>query len=324
MTAELVVAADGGNSKTDLVLASSDGRVLSRVSGGGTLTHLIGLAATADALAALVRAARDEAGLSASAGITVGSFYLANVDVPADETAMANALRERGIAREIEVGNDTFAVLRAGSERGWGIAVVCGAGINAAGRYPDGRTERFLAIGSWSGDWGGGDGVVRSAVAAAVRAGDGRGPATALSERIVSTFGMPVDEVALQAHLGRISDSQLRTLAPVVFDAAHAGDEVALHIVQRVGDEVVSFAGALLRRMELVDADPDVILGGRLMQANDPIVMERITAGLGAIAPRARLRILAGPPVAGALASALELVGATAPQIEAARGYLLG
>ena len=30
--------------------------------------------------------------------------------------------------------NDTFAILRAGTERGWGVAVVCGAGINCVGR----------------------------------------------------------------------------------------------------------------------------------------------------------------------------------------------
>ena len=31
------------------------------------------------------------------------------------------------------VANDTFAILRAGTERGWGVALVCGAGMNCVG-----------------------------------------------------------------------------------------------------------------------------------------------------------------------------------------------
>ena len=54
------------------------------------------------------------------------------------------------------VDNDTFAVLRAGTERGWGVAVVCGAGINCVGVSPDGRHARFPALGTITGDWGGG------------------------------------------------------------------------------------------------------------------------------------------------------------------------
>jgi N-acetylglucosamine kinase-like BadF-type ATPase len=320
MRPRLVVAADGGNSKTDLVLADVDDGVLARVSGAGTRQQLDGLAATADGLASLVRAALDRAGMTDAGVPVVGAFYLANVDVPEDEAAMHAALAERRVAERVQVSNDTLAVLRAGSTRGWGIAVVSGAGINAAGRYPDGRTERFLGIGPWSGDWGGGDGVVQSAVAAAVRAGDGRGPATALGDRIAAAFGMDVDAVALGAHLGHIHWSRLREFAPQVFEAAHGGDGVAIDIAQRVGDEIVSFVAALVARMGLAHVDPDIVLGGRMLQAQDPIVMARIRDGLAGIAPAARMHVLDVPPVVGALASALELAGAAPDQVATACG----
>ena len=54
------------------------------------------------------------------------------------------------------VGNDTYAVLRAGTERGWGVAVVCGAGINASASRPTDAHVRFPALGAITGDWGGG------------------------------------------------------------------------------------------------------------------------------------------------------------------------
>lgn len=324
MGRRVVVAADGGNSKTDLVLASTDGDVLARVRGAGTQPHRDGVAGTAGALADLVRAAYAEAGVPGDEGAEAGTFYLANVDVADEETAMQAALSEREVASRLEVGNDTFAVLRAGSTRAWGIAVVCGAGINAIGRHPDGRVERFLGIGPWAGDWGGGDGLVVAAVGAAVRAGDGRGPATSLSARIVQQFGMPVDQLAFAAHHDRVPEADLMAFAPVVFEEAATGDQVARGLVDRLGDEIVSFVSALLHRMDLADSDPDVVLGGRVLQARDPLLMERIAAGVRAVAPAGRLRVLDVPPVAGALASALELAGAGPDEITRARGYLLG
>ena len=42
----------------------------------------------------------------------------------------------RGFATEILLFNDTFAALRAGTPDGWGVAVICGSGMNAVGRAP--------------------------------------------------------------------------------------------------------------------------------------------------------------------------------------------
>src|SRR5690242_20300473 len=151
-----VIAADGGNSKTHLVVATTDGEVLSRVTGGGTCPYINGLPATAAALAELARTGLDAAQLPRTTPAAVASFYLANVDFADEEAAMRDALTAFDLTARLEIHNDTLAVLKAGSARGWGIAVVAGAGINAMGVNPDGREERFLGIGHMSGDWGGG------------------------------------------------------------------------------------------------------------------------------------------------------------------------
>ena len=102
---------------------------------------------------------------------------LAGVDFPSEERELREAVEARGWAERTLVGNDTFAVLRAGTERGWGVAVVCGAGINCVGVAPDGRHVRFPALGQITGDWGGGYDVGMAALVAAARSEDGRGPA---------------------------------------------------------------------------------------------------------------------------------------------------
>jgi len=85
------------------------------------------------------------------------------------------------------VENDTFAVLRAGTDRGWGIAVVCGSGINCVGVAPDGRHARFPSLGAITGDWGGGYDVGLAGVVAAARSEDGRiSPFARLATRLVT------------------------------------------------------------------------------------------------------------------------------------------
>jgi hypothetical protein len=50
--------------------------------------------------------------------------------------------------------------------------------------------------------------------------------------------------------------------------------------------------------------------------------MDRVRAGLAEVAPNARIRVLDVAPVAGALAAALELAGATPDQAATARQEL--
>lgn len=318
---DFVVAADGGNSKTDLVVATLDGAVLARVTGAGTRPAINGLAPTSAGLAALAQRGATEAGLPATARPVVGSFYLANVDFADEERAMFDALTGLEVADRLEIRNDTLAVLRAGSPSGWGIAVVGGAGINAMGRHPDGREERFLGIGDVSGDWGGGYAMAVGALGAAVRAGDGRGPVTALGALLVERFGREVDDIAIAADRGEITLVELLSFAPTVFAAADDGDAVAVGIVERFADEVLAFVRALVGRMDLADREVDVVLGGGTLQARNPLLLRRVEAGLAGLAPRATLHVLDVPPVVGPLVSALELAGSDAAAQHRARDW---
>src|SRR6185437_8495561 len=193
-----VVAVDGGNSKTDVVIASTAGRVLARVRGPGVLSPLVDPAGWRDGLVSLVEAARRAAGLRTRA--VSAAYFLANVDL---------------------------AVQRAGASRDWGVAVVSGAGINAVGVHPSGRTAGFLALGACTGDSGGGIGLGLAALGAAVRARDGRGPATLLATAVPAAFGLRrPSEVAVAVHTGAIRYDELHVLAPVLFATAADGDPV--------------------------------------------------------------------------------------------------
>ena len=321
MTSRVVLAVDGGNSKTDLALLSEDGALLAHVRGGLSSPHHLGLDGAMALLQDLYDAALARAGLVAPV-IEAGRFLLAGLDFPAEEQELHDAASERGWARRIAVGNDTFAVLRAGTERGWGVAVVCGAGINCVGVGPDGRHVRFPALGTISGDWGGGFDVGLAAMSAAARSEDGRGPETELERAVPAYFGVATPAALAQAiHLGEIPLRRLVELPPLVFATAER-DGVAAGIVERLAGEIVALVHVTLRRLELRDGPADVLLGGGLFRRADERLMSAIRAGLERHEDAVVLRAASSPPIGGAALLALDDLGAEQPAQDRARREL--
>ena len=210
------------------------------------------------------------AGVRGADRADVGVYCLAGADTPSDVRELTGRLAAGGFARNDLLRNDTFAALRAGTDRGWGVVVICGQGVNAAGVAPDGRTARLDALGAISGDWGGATGVGWEGLAAAVRARDGRGPRTVLERTVPGHFGLATPRALTMAmYHGRVSERRIGELSPVVFAAAMDGDEAARAIVDRLADELVAMAGAMIRRLRLTRSDPEVVLGGGVFRTPD-------------------------------------------------------
>jgi N-acetylglucosamine kinase-like BadF-type ATPase len=213
---------------------------------------------------------------------------------------MQAAATGRKLARRISVGNDTFAVLRAGTDSGWGVAIVCGAGINCSAVSPDGRQARFPALGWITGDWGGGYDVGQEAVFAAARSEDGRGPKTTLEQAVPAYFGKETPtELAEAFHRGEIGHRQVIELAPVVIAEA-TRDETAAGIVARLAEEVVTMIRVALERLDLTEAPVEVVLGGGVMQSGDQRLISAVASGLQDVAPKATVKVTSSPPVVGA------------------------
>lgn len=308
-----VLAIDAGNSKTDVAIVAADGTVLGTARGGGFQPPVVGIDSAVASLAAIVARA------AAAAGLALGerpltehtSACLANADLPVEEQQLELAVHARGWSLSTRVANDTFAILRAGVDEPRGVAVVCGAGINCVGMLPDGRTARFPAIGKISGDWGGGSGLAEEALFHAARAEDGRGGPTELAVTLPAHFGLTSMYALIEAlHLEHIAPARKYELTPVLFRTADAGDPVAREIVSRQADEIVALASVALGRLGLLDEEVDVVLGGGVMAAGNPTLMDAIAERLAVRAPKAVTRVVSAAPVLGAALLGLDHVGA--------------
>jgi len=321
-----VLAVDGGGSKTDVAIVSAQGDVLG-VARGPTCSHeLVGLGGVVGALRPTVDAALRQAGIAAGNGpvADVGAFALSGADLPSDDRRLLRVLRTAEWAGSELVANDTFAVLRAGTDRGWGIGVVCGSGINCTGVGPDGRTVRFPAVGEFPGAADGGGWIGEMGLGAAVRGRDGRGQRTVLERTVPAHFGVRRPWSVLEGiRNGLIArDRVVLELPPLVFAAASQGDVVARSIVDALADEVVTMVVASLRRLRLLRTEVDVTLGGGVFRAEDPAFVTRIRAGVCATAPNARVAVLDGPPVVGAALLGLDHAGARDGAAARVRGQL--
>jgi N-acetylglucosamine kinase-like BadF-type ATPase len=312
VTGKIVFAVDGGNSKTDLALVRDDGSVLALVRGPLSSPHHIGLDGSLAVLGELWERATKEAALTRMNGpiAAVGRLCMAGVDFPAEERVLQEAIASLGWATHTSVANDTYAVLRAGTDDGWGVGLVCGAGINCVAVAPDGREVRFPALGESTGDWGGGRDVGMAALGAAARSADGRGPRTSLEQKVPQFFGLSTpDEVAEAIHVGRLDSRRVTELPPLVFaEAEH--DAVAEAIVERLTFEIVAFVRASLERLDLTQGHVQVALGGGVARALGERAVELIEAELHEVGPHIELRCTSSPPVLGAALSALDELGA--------------
>jgi len=276
-----------------------------------------------DVLEELLEDALGEAGVARGAApfAEVAALLMAGVDFRSDEEQLAAAAANRGWAQQTVVENDTFAVLRAGTDRGWGIAVVCGSGINCVGVSPDGRHARFPSLGAITGDWGGGYDVGLAGVVAAARSEDGRGPKTSLERAVPAHFGLSTPQDLAEAiHRGRVSQSRIIELAPVVL-AESEHDPAAGEIVDRLATEIVALARVALKRLEL-EEPVEVLVGGGLVQAGDGRLVDAVSSGLAAADLNLTVRATSSSPIVGAALLGLDELGASREAKSRAAGEL--
>ncbi|MFE3450164.1 N-acetylglucosamine kinase [Nonomuraea sp. NPDC059194] len=322
-----VLAVDGGNSKTDVALVAEDGTVLATGRGGAFMPQSAGVSAAADVVEETVRQALDP--LTRALGAPQAppyadlmAAYLAGADLPAEEETLSDEFAARSFAGEVVVANDTFALLRAGASGPWGVAVVCGAGVNAVGVSPTGRIARFPALGKISGDWGGGLGLAEEVLWHAARAEDGRGGPTELAALVKEHYGTStVEEVVLALHFGELEQARLHGLTPGLFRVAAAGDAIARSLVERMAEEIVVLAEVCLRRLDLLETPTEVVLGGGVLRARDPLLSELLDERFATRAPQAKVVVADVAPIVGAALNGLDRLGASEEAKARLRGH---
>lgn len=300
----IYLGVDGGGSKTFALAADANGQVFGFGQANCSNHQVVGLEAALQVIGATCRQALGQQ------VATYASFCLSGADLRPDFAMLRPGLESLGVAAALDLRNDAWAAMRAGTSHPWGAVVICGKGFNAAVRAPDGRELILPSVGPLSGDWGGGSAIVTAGLAAVARAWDGRGPLTALTDIVLRHFDQPSYEPLLEAlYTRRIPESRITGVTPLIFEAALAGDTVAQEIIVHAGGEIGLAAGTLLRRLDMQREPCEVVAGGSVFKGAGPLLMDAATLALHRQAPLACFTRPAVEPVVGALLLAFELHG---------------
>jgi N-acetylglucosamine kinase-like BadF-type ATPase len=306
--ARFYLGIDAGGTKTHAVIADQEGRILGAGVAGTGNWEAIGLDGAAHVYADVLAQALASAGLRAG-DLRAAGYGLAGMDWPSDEARLAPVLDRLAVLGPRIAVNDAYVALRAGSDEGYGVAVISGTGVVVVGNNRRGEHFRTFAIGGDWGDFGAASDIVDRATRAVGYAYLGRGPATLLAERFVAHYGAhSVPDLVEQLSRGA-TRWQGGRLAPLVFATATEGDQVARDVLAATGRDLGENVVAVARRLDLLGEPFDLVLAGGVLRARAPFFRDAIVATVRDSAPHARPTTLETSPVVGGVLLAMDAAG---------------
>jgi N-acetylglucosamine kinase len=292
-----VLGIDAGGTKTVCLLADDRGRVIAEARAGGANLQSAGELEVEKVLHRVMEDALGNHDILPAA-ICLG---IAGVDRPEDAEAVRGIMRRIGFKTPTLVVNDALVALSAGAGDEPGAVLVAGTGSIAYGRDADGRAARAGGWGYLLGDEGGGFWIGRAALSAVVRQFDGRGPATLLTELVLSHMRLAnPTQLIHEVYYRDLHRHAIAGLAPLVQRATEERDAVAAQILTRAGGELAAAAASVIERLHMRGEIFPTILAGGVFRGV-PWLIQDVTVRLSEVAPRSEVRLLNVEPALGAV-----------------------
>ncbi len=219
----------------------------------------------------------------AAAGVQAGDVRLAFAAHGAAATQQAaerfadvcaEVLAGLGVRADLIVTSDMVPVVTSG-DADRVVAAIAGTGTV----YVAHRELTYWARASGAdyllSDEGGGFDLAVHGLRAAIRASDGRGPATGLVASARQWAAAPDDVRLSDALYNHVYVARPRSLvagfAPSVLHAAQEGDDVALELVEAAAEEFLMGVRAVTEQVGIARDSPAVILSGSLATVESPL-----------------------------------------------------
>jgi len=297
MPDNLLLALEGGGTRSQAALLSSRGRILHVCDAADVNPNFTALQESQKAILALVRQALTGAQVS---GERVSDVALALVGVGARVgVELLGDILPYARYHYYDEGNVVFA--RAGLYRPHGVAVVAGTGATAwAVRADDGQHRVFGGWGSLLGDEGSAYALGLAGLRAAVRVFEGRAEAPSLLlPAVLRHFGLAEptfrEDLVFLAYHKPLTRAEIAALATVVTGLAAQGDPLAARLTAEAAADLTALALHAARRLFNPEESFDVAVAGGLTNAGK-LILGPFRQGFAQEFPRAILHIGAEAP----------------------------
>ena len=289
---DFIAGVDGGGTKTKVVCASPEGKVLDTAVFGPFNMNSIGaerFSALLQELCAYLN------GLGDCRALCIGSAGISNKEM----TRIVETEMTRGGIENWNLVGDQVIALNGALSGEAGIALIAGTGSICYGQSTDGREARSGGWGSLMDDEGGGFALGRDALAAVVRAEDGRIAPTVLHDAVFKALQVgAVRELIGKIYAPGFGKREVAALAPLVGAAAEQGDAAALQIVEKAGRELALLVRPVAEKLGLQSAR--IAFAGSVLQKCAPVRSAAQTQ-LQTLLPQLTLAEPQGDAAAGAV-----------------------
>ncbi|OHC08599.1 MAG: hypothetical protein A2545_09035 [Planctomycetes bacterium RIFOXYD2_FULL_41_16] len=311
-----VLCIDGGGTKTVCVLATLDGKVIGRGSGGTTNPNLVSALEINETLQKAIQEAiqnlpelQIEAVCGGIAG--VGASEEKQVEVSnvigqiLSTPPFCHALSKRfNPSVNIEVVSDVVITLVAGVGKRHGIVAISGTGSVVYGETVKGQR---IKVGGWGYllDEGSGYAIGRKAIKEILRAYDANGKTTLLAQKVLNVWNLSsMQDVVNYIYQKTTKPTDIANLAKIVNSAASAGDESAKDILRKTAKDLYFNIAAAIKQIDFGKEGATLVLSGGVL-TNIKIVSEIIIKKVRAELPAITAIQLCREPVKGAIILAL-------------------
>lgn len=295
---------DGGASKTAALVTDENGAPLGRGLAGGSNHLRVGIETATRNIERAVNIALVEAGV-AIRQVEYAYCGIAGSDHPAHHERVVESLRIFFPRGNFIVDTDARIALTGAVGFGAGVVIIAGTGSVAFGRNEKGDEARAGGWGPTLGDEGSGYAIARDGLSAIVRAHDGRGEATKMTDLLCHHYGMcdPSDLPGFVYATTTHTDDIAR-YGKLVIEAAQEGDNVAREILERAGHELGDCVLAVAQKLVMCKSEFPVAYVGGAFHAGE-LLLDPMRCVIQREAPRAHLVKPQRTPVDGAAMMAI-------------------
>ncbi len=297
------IGIDGGGTKTVCILSDENGRILAKATGESSNMQANSLSHVGRVLQNLVARVLADSGSSIEQ-IHSATIALAGCDRPADKVALSPVIHSFLPEKVLmHIQNDALAALAAGTCGGPGMILIAGTGSIVYSLTASGEMARTGGWGYLLGDEGSGYAIGRAGISAVLKAFDGTGQATKMTDLAIQAWSLntPADIVPFIYREGE-AKHKIASFSKIVFTAAKSSDAVARGIIDDAVDELCHLVESGRGKANLPPDTPIVIGGGLFSEPFFKTKFIETLENIDVVHPSL-------PPVTGALLTAMMRAG---------------
>ncbi len=304
----IIVGVDGGGTKTSAMAVDLNGNIIGFGKGGSSNILESGETITKKSLEDALKFLR----AFPKEDLAVGMGMPACGEFPDVEKAYSKIVEEILGVRPLVIVNDVVVGWYAGTKGKDGIHIVAGTGSIAYAKR-GGRDSRCGGWGSIIGDEGSAYYIGLETLRAVSMQIDGRMNETILKKLVFEHLSLKDDGDFLSWIYSKDirRRERIASVAPIAYEAAKIGDEVALDILRKSGIELGKHILALYKKLGFSEAQ--VSYSGSVLEKND-FVRESFEDFVRSSVNVSRIKSSRCRPVYGAVIMTFEKLGIPAPQ----------